>query len=116
MQSASLHPPPAHRQFPRCVFFSCASRRRYDFLHRLVEQYGGDGSAALLPNFVFSQALARWYQEQGGWGDALATCAQRPTSRPFQTLQRSPSAARLLVLLSLLPPACVLALEHALHV
>lgn len=39
---------------------------RYDFLYRLVEQYGGDSSAALLPNFVFSQALARWFQEQGG--------------------------------------------------
>ncbi|KAL4430372.1 hypothetical protein ABPG77_002178 [Micractinium sp. CCAP 211/92] len=39
---------------------------RYDFLYRLAERHGGDGSAALLPNFVFSQALARWYQEQEG--------------------------------------------------
>ncbi|KAL4419888.1 hypothetical protein ABPG75_006986 [Micractinium tetrahymenae] len=39
---------------------------RYDFLYRLAEQHGGDGSAALLPNFVFSQALACWYQEQEG--------------------------------------------------
>ena len=38
---------------------------RYDFLYRLAEQYGGDSSAALLPNFVYSQALARWFQEQG---------------------------------------------------
>ena len=38
---------------------------RYDFLYRLAEQYG-DSSAALLPNFVYSQALARWFQEQGG--------------------------------------------------
>lgn len=51
--------------------------RRYDFLYRLAERHGGDGSAALLPNFVFSQALARWYQEQGeqGWSFSLA-CLQ----------------------------------------
>ena len=41
--------------------------RRYDFVYRLAEQYA-DGAAALLPNVVFSQALARWFQEQGGCG------------------------------------------------
>ena len=48
--------------------------RRYDFLYRLAEQYGGDASAALLPGMVFSQALARWFEEQGAlallWGSA----------------------------------------------
>jgi hypothetical protein len=38
---------------------------QYAYLHRLIEQYrGGDQSLALLPNFAFSQALARWHQEQ----------------------------------------------------
>lgn len=48
----------------------CAAVRagRYGFLQRLAAGYGGDQSVALLPNVVFSLAMARWYQEQGGPG------------------------------------------------
>ncbi len=56
-----------------------ASDCRYDFLYRLAERHGGDGSAALLPNFVFSQALARWYQEQGEQGGLLGAPAPGAT-------------------------------------
>jgi hypothetical protein len=42
---------------------------QYDFLHRFAREYqGGAASAALLPNFAFSLALARWFQEQAADG------------------------------------------------
>ncbi|EFN53652.1 hypothetical protein CHLNCDRAFT_136380 [Chlorella variabilis] len=88
---------------------------RYDFLYRLVEQYGGDSSAALLPNFVFSQALARWFQEQeassggkargggGGSGEAGGGSEPRPPSR------------ELLVRAVLLYPEAVVRLQRVLQ-
>jgi hypothetical protein len=64
-----------------CIDYLAVRAGRYQFLERFVETYGGDGSAGLLPNFPFSLALGRWYQEQGelvftlnfsfkGWFDA----------------------------------------------
>ncbi|GAB4815863.1 hypothetical protein N2152v2_002909 [Parachlorella kessleri] len=37
---------------------------RYAFLQRFAREYGGDQSANLFPNIVYSLALAKWYQEQ----------------------------------------------------
>lgn len=65
-----LPPPPSgNEKVVNSWLLSCVSPLgRYDFLDRLAQQYGGDSSAALLPNIVFSLALARWYQEQGEAG------------------------------------------------
>jgi Transcriptional repressor TCF25 len=51
---------------------------RADFLARLVEQWAGDGSLALLPGFAFSLALAAFRLRQGGRCCCRCRCQAAP--------------------------------------
>lgn len=44
-------------------YFAVRSEQ-YEYLYRFIEEYK-DGSAGVLPNMVYSVALARWYEERG---------------------------------------------------
>ncbi len=42
-----------------CVDYFALRAQQFRFLHRLADEFDGDGSLRLLPNFAFSLALAR---------------------------------------------------------
>ncbi|KAI3425283.1 hypothetical protein D9Q98_009050 [Chlorella vulgaris] len=91
---------------------------RYEFLYRLTEQYGGDSSAALLPNFVFSRALARWYQDQEASPSKGRGCSSSKgggTAAGSSSSEAQPPSADLLTRAILLYPEAVVRMQRVLQ-
>ena len=57
-----------------CIDFHALRAREYDFLLNLVDKYEGSHQRdlSLYPNFLYSVALAKWYQEKDGGGTSGA--------------------------------------------
>ena len=95
---------------------------QYEWLQKFVEGQGdgGDSAAALLPNMVFSLALARWYQEQHE-AEKLTKKGNTTTASTFSSAPAEssyipqPSSEELLAKAVLLHPLAITRLRSSLE-
>ncbi|CAI7792593.1 unnamed protein product [Closterium sp. NIES-53] len=94
-------PPPLTHQ---CIDFYALRAHQYTWLHDFVDQWGGDTSLAVLPNFCFALAQARLGEAEGdgegdrgeGSGEAANGVTPAGRIRAAATAAAAPDAASLL--------------------